>query len=73
MRNNNINLNNAMKAIQSMRPYLEQLNRALIDIDRDYAIDKNTRNEIEALYIELNDIELLDAIEEAIENAKVEE
>lgn len=73
MKNNNINLNNAMKAIQSMRPYLEQLNRALIDIDRDYTIDKNTRNEIEALYIELNDIELLDAIEEAIENAKVEE
>lgn len=73
MRNNNINLNNAMEAIRMMKPYLEQLNKALMDIDRDYTIDKDTRVELELLYMELNGIELLDIIEEVIENAEVEE
>ena len=73
MKNNNINLNSAMEAIRMMRPYLEQLNKALMAIDRDYKIDKDTRVELELLYMELNGVELLDIIEEVIENAKVEE
>lgn len=72
MGNNNINLNNAMEAIRMMRPYLEQLNKALMAIDRDYTIDKDTRVELELLYMELNGVELLDIIEEVIENAEVE-